>query len=57
MIYNYDVSFETNGERLRKKLPCSNIHQVIKEVRKEHPDARMFVVVSKTPMAGVKAVS
>jgi len=57
MVYDYDISFEVKGGRLRKRLSCSNIHNVIKEVRKEHPDAHMFIVLNKVPIQGVKAVS
>ena len=56
MVYDYDVSIETEGGRLRKQTQQSNIHNVIKEVRKEYPDAHMFIVLKKVPTVGTKGV-
>lgn len=48
-MYNYVLGYEIGtGERLQS--PCDkvrNIHEAIKQVRKEHPDAHMFTVVKK----------
>ncbi len=46
-LYDYDVSFETDSKKLRKQNTECNIHELIKKVRKEYPDARMFRVFSK----------
>ena len=58
LVYRYVLGYEVGtGERLQSVLPSvRNIHEAIKEVRKEHPDAHMFTVVNKrylNPLQGV----
>ena len=49
IIYNYEVSFETGdiGNRVKMEQSGFNITEVITKVRKEYPDAHMFIVVKK----------
>jgi len=55
MIYNYDYSFKVNEERIRRQTVASNIHQVIKETRKDYPEAHTFIVIKKSPSVGAKS--
>jgi hypothetical protein len=45
--YDYCLSFESEGQRLRKDVVGINITDAIKRVRKDNPDARMFSVIKK----------
>ena len=47
MMFDYNVSFEVNGERKFKNLVVSNIHEVINKTRNEYPEACMFRVLRK----------
>lgn len=46
-IYEYNVSFETGGKRVKAQQSGFNIHDVIKRVRKDYPDAKMFRILKK----------
>lgn len=46
-LYEYNVSFETDGKRIKAQQLEFNIHDVIKRVRKDYPDAKMFIVLNK----------
>ena len=47
MMFDYNVSFEVNGERKYKNLIAPHIHDVIRKVRVEYPEACMFRVLRK----------
>lgn len=52
-IFDYLVSFEVgDGERLEARNTEFTIHDVIRKVRAEHPDARMFRVIRKREVFG-----
>lgn len=46
-IWDYNVSLETCGKRIRVQQSGHNITDVIKKVRKDYPDAKMFKVIKK----------
>lgn len=46
-IYEYNVTFETGGKRIKAQQSGYKIHNVIKRVRKDYPDAKMFIVLKK----------
>ncbi len=46
-LWEYNVSFETCGKRIRVQQSAYNITDVIKKVRKDYPDAKMFKVLKK----------
>lgn len=46
-MYEYDVSFETSNGRIQSQQTEHSIHDVIKKVRKDYPDAKMFRVLKK----------
>ena len=46
-MYDYDFSFDVDGERIRRRMLSPTIHNVIQTTRKEFPDARTFIVIEK----------
>ena len=56
MLYDYTLSCEVGqgeGNRVRVEARVWNIHLAIKEARRQYPDARMFTVLKKVPVAGI----
>ena len=53
-LYEYDISFETDIKKLRIQKTEYNIHELIRKVRIEYPDARGFIVLSKTEVRKLK---
>ncbi len=47
ILFDYTISFETDGRKLRMQKQAFNIHNIINEVRKEYPDAGTFIVIKK----------
>ncbi len=46
-IYDYNLSFEVGDKRIKAQQSGYNIYDVIKKIRKDYPDAHMFVVLRK----------
>lgn len=46
-IWDYSLSFEVGDKRLKAQQSGFNIHDVIKKVRKDHPNAHMFRILRK----------
>ncbi len=49
IIYHYEITFETGGMGNRVQVEQSgfNITEVIKNVRRDYPDAHLFIVLKK----------
>jgi hypothetical protein len=46
-IYEYEISFVKDGQRIRVQQIGYNIHEVIKKIRIQYADAKAFIVLKK----------